>query len=61
MTVNLILINFNFKSNLMDKMCDTRAEVKSARKIVIKAGTSTVSTPEGFPSLPRMASIVESV
>jgi len=30
-----------------------------ARRVVIKAGTSVVSTSEGYPSLSRMASIVE--
>jgi hypothetical protein len=32
-----------------------------AKRIVIKAGTSVVSTPDGFPSLSRMADIVEHV
>ena len=32
-----------------------------AKRIVIKAGTSVVSTPDGLPSLSRMADIVEHV
>jgi glutamate 5-kinase len=35
--------------------------LKSARRVVIKAGTSVVSTPEGYPSLVRLANIVEQV
>jgi len=33
----------------------------NARRVVIKAGTAVVSTPEGYPSLVRLASIVEQV
>jgi delta-1-pyrroline-5-carboxylate synthetase len=40
-------------------MIHTRQDLQNARRIVIKAGTSVVSTPEGFPSLLRMANIVE--
>ena len=43
-------------------MLPTRKDIlHNAKKIVIKAGTSTVTTPEGLPSLPRMAGIVENV
>lgn len=38
-----------------------RKDLSSAKRVVIKAGTSVVSTPEGFPSLSRMAGIVEQV
>lgn len=31
----------------------------NANRIVIKAGTTVVSTPDGYPSLTRMAAIVE--
>ena len=36
-----------------------RADISSANRIVIKAGTSVVSNEDGFPSLSRMANIVE--
>ena len=36
-----------------------REDIAFANRIVIKAGTSVVSTPDGYPSLSRMASIVE--
>jgi delta-1-pyrroline-5-carboxylate synthetase len=36
-----------------------RQDLASARRVVIKAGTSVVSTPDGYPSLSRMADIVE--
>jgi delta-1-pyrroline-5-carboxylate synthetase len=36
-----------------------RQDLPNAKRIVIKAGTSVVSTPDGFPSLTRMADIVE--
>ena len=35
--------------------------LRAARRVVIKAGTSVVSTPEGYPSLVRLANIVEQV
>mmetsp|Transcript_13803 Transcript_13803/g.23023 ORF Transcript_13803/g.23023 Transcript_13803/m.23023 type:complete len:772 (+) Transcript_13803:20-2335(+) len=37
----------------------SRQDLSSARRVVIKAGTSTVSTPDGYPSLSRIANIVE--
>ena len=40
---------------------ELRAGLKGARRVVIKAGTSVVSTPEGYPSLVRLANIVEQV
>ncbi len=40
-------------------MIRTRDDIAFANRIVIKAGTSVVSTPEGYPSLSRMAGIVE--
>lgn len=40
-------------------MIHNRQDLQHARRIVIKAGTSVVSTPEGYPSLLRMANIVE--
>lgn len=42
-------------------MIHSREELALAQRVVIKAGTSVVSTPEGFPSLSRMANIVENV
>jgi len=42
-------------------MEEIRVRLKGAQRIVIKAGTSVVSTPEGYPSLVRLASIVEQV
>lgn len=38
----------------------SRADFASANRIVIKAGTSVVSSEDGFPSLVRIANIVES-
>jgi len=38
----------------------SRADFHAAKRIVIKAGTSVVSCDEGFPSLVRLANIVES-
>ena len=40
-------------------MIRDRRDLKKAQRVVIKAGTSTISTPGGFPSLIRIASIVE--
>ena len=40
-------------------MIHSREDIKLAQRIVIKAGTSVVSNPDGYPSLLRMASIVE--
>eukprot|EP01035_Chromulina_nebulosa_P055606 gene55606-76199_t len=40
-------------------MIRSREDVSLAHRVVIKAGTSVVSTAEGYPSLSRMASIVE--
>ena len=40
---------------------ELRARLKGARRVVVKAGTSVVSTPEGYPSLVRLANIVEQV
>jgi glutamate 5-kinase len=40
-------------------MIRSREDIAMANRIVIKAGTSVVSTPEGYPSLSRMANIVE--
>ena len=42
-------------------MEEIRVRLKGAQRIVIKAGTSVVSTPEGYPSLVRLANIVEQV
>lgn len=41
-------------------MISSRKDLCSADIVVIKAGTSVVSTPEGYPCISRMASIVES-
>ena len=38
-----------------------RQDLPQAKRVVIKAGTSVVSTPDGYPSLTRMANIVENV
>lgn len=40
---------------------ELRARLKDSRRVVVKAGTSVVSTPEGYPSLVRLANIVEQV
>lgn len=40
-------------------MIQGRSDICSANRIVIKAGTSVVSTPDGYPSLSRIANIVE--
>lgn len=40
-------------------MIRDRRDIAQAKRIVIKAGTSVVSTPDGYPSLTRMADIVE--
>ena len=37
----------------------TRSHVASAQRIVVKAGTSVVSTSTGLPALSRIANIVE--
>ena len=39
---------------------DSRDDLHKAQRIVLKAGTSVVSNPDGFPSLTRIANIVES-
>lgn len=40
-------------------MIQGRSDIYTASRIVIKAGTSVVSTPDGYPSLSRIANIVE--
>ena len=40
-------------------MIHSREDLELAHRIVIKAGTSVVSTDDGLPSLTRIASIVE--
>ncbi len=40
-------------------MIRTREDLVFAKRIVITAGTSVISTPKGYPSLSRIASIVE--
>jgi len=40
-------------------MIQSRGDIFTATRIVIKAGTSVVSTPDGYPSLSRIANIVE--
>ena len=40
-------------------MIRNRKDLKKAKRVVIKAGTSTISSEDGFPSLTRIASIVE--
>jgi glutamate 5-kinase len=40
---------------------ELRLRLRDAQRVVIKAGTSVVSTPEGYPSLVRLAHIVEQV
>ena len=42
-------------------MIHSREELQLAHRVVIKAGTSVISTPDGFPSLTRIAQIVENV
>ena len=39
----------------------TRASLRSPRRILIKAGTSVITQPNGHPSLTRIASLAESV
>ena len=41
------------------KMIRSREDLGRAQRVVLKAGTSTVSSPDGFPSLVRLASLVE--
>ncbi|KAJ1392312.1 hypothetical protein B484DRAFT_473254 [Ochromonadaceae sp. CCMP2298] len=36
-----------------------RQDLASVERIVIKAGTSVVSNPDGYPSLSRIANLVE--
>jgi len=40
-------------------MIHSRQELTLSQRVVIKAGTSVVSTPDGYPSLSRIANIVE--
>lgn len=40
-------------------MIHSRQDLSMAHRVVIKAGTNIVSTPRGYPSLSRIASIVE--
>ncbi len=40
-------------------MIHSREDLSMAQRVVIKAGTSVVSTPDGFPCLSRIANIVE--
>jgi delta-1-pyrroline-5-carboxylate synthetase len=40
-------------------MIRNRKDLSKANRVVIKAGTSIISTPDGYPSLTRMANIVE--
>ena len=40
-------------------MLRNREDLVNAQRVVIKAGTGVVSTPDGYPSLTRMAAIVE--
>ena len=40
-------------------MIQSRQDLALAQRVVIKAGTSIVSTPDGYPSLSRIANIVE--
>ena len=42
-------------------MIQGRSDIYTSSRIVIKAGTSVVSTPEGYPSLSRISNIVEHV
>ncbi|CAM9400671.1 unnamed protein product, partial [Phaeothamnion confervicola] len=39
--------------------CESRRKVVGAHRIVVKAGTSVVSDPRGYPSLSRLGAIVE--
>lgn len=43
----------------LSAMIHNRGDICTASRIVIKAGTSVVSTPDGYPSLSRIANIVE--
>lgn len=43
----------------LPRMIRNREDLSLASRVVIKAGTSVVSTPDGYPSLSRMANIVE--
>ena len=40
-------------------MIRNRSDLAKANRVLIKAGTSIISTPDGYPSLTRMANIVE--
>eukprot|EP01006_Ploeotia_vitrea_P028707 TRINITY_DN61344_c0_g1_i1.p1 TRINITY_DN61344_c0_g1~~TRINITY_DN61344_c0_g1_i1.p1 ORF type:complete len:768 (+),score=35.58 TRINITY_DN61344_c0_g1_i1:61-2364(+) len=40
-------------------MIRSREDLQNAKRIIIKAGTGVVSTPDGFPCLSRMSTIVE--
>jgi len=41
-------------------MISTRADLSKADTVIIKAGTSVVSSPDGYPCISRMATLVES-
>ena len=38
-----------------------RAALRDARRVLVKAGTSVVTSPNGYPSLTRLASLVEQI
>ena len=38
-----------------------RSALRSSNRILIKAGTSVVTSPNGYPSLTRLASLVEQI
>ena len=42
-------------------MSDGRHRLRNAKRVVVKLGTSTVSRPDGFPAISRLAAIVEQI
>lgn len=44
-----------------NSLMSCRADLANVQRVVVKAGTSVVSNPNGSPSLTRIASIVEQV
>lgn len=40
-------------------MIKSREDIPLSSRIVIKAGTAVISNPDGYPSLTRMADLVE--
>jgi delta-1-pyrroline-5-carboxylate synthetase len=61
MASSMIPATSNIRTNDVEPEPRSRAALRMARRVLIKAGTSVVANDDGSPSLTRLGAIVEQI